>query len=438
MSGKILEKAVILWVPVAGLAAVLLHHALFLYWHAVNIPYADDIFDMLGVLSATVQSNDPSQTFGLLYAQYFNHRTLSNRLIHYLVLLVTGEVNFRTTVFLANLVLPLLLLLLFLTIRQQTYRWWILLSAALILFGLRTYELTLWTAPMDDMYVYVYAFAALICLRQARWVRFAAAVVFASLATFTLANGQLIWLVGLISLLHRSLVLRRATLIYVYGWLLSAGIVLSLWHLGFDKGYSASTVLGMLLKAPLHPIAYFLSLMGNAVSGSSTLVATSVGCGLLFLIGYSSVRRFREEDLTLEFFAWFIVLSLLTITFGRAPLTAIEYALSSRYALPSSLLLILVVAALAHHVSLRWQNMGTYFVIFLLCALHYGASFQTYRPALQHMLEKRVASYNRGKYWAFGSSHQETTAVVMTAVADGIYTEPPRPHPLPSIAPSSK
>ena len=124
----------------------------------------------------------------LLFAQYFNHRTLSNRLIYYVMLLATGEVNFRTTVFLANLALPLLLMLLYLTIRHQTYRWLVLLSAALLLFGLRTYELSLWTSPMDDMFVYVYGFASLICLRKVGLARFLAALVFASLGAFTLAN----------------------------------------------------------------------------------------------------------------------------------------------------------------------------------------------------------------------------------------------------------
>jgi len=226
--GKLLKSVVTQWVPAAGVAAVMLHYALFIYWHALNIPYADDIFDVLQVLNGTVQSNDVQETFGLLFAQYFNHRTLSNRLIYYLMLLATGEVNFRTTLFLANLALPLLLMLLYLTIRHQTYRWLVLLSAALILFGLRTHELSFWTAPMDDMFVYVYGFASLICLRKIGLVRFLAALVFASLGTFTLANGQFIWLVGFGCLLHQSLILRRTSLIYAFGWLPSAAVIFDL------------------------------------------------------------------------------------------------------------------------------------------------------------------------------------------------------------------
>jgi hypothetical protein len=436
-SGKILQKAATQWLPAVAVMAVILHYALFIYWHAVNIPYADDLYDVLQVLTGAVQSNDLQQTFHLLFAQYFNHRTLSNRLIYYLALLKTGEVNFRTTLFLANLVLPLLLVLFYLTIRHQTHRWLVLLSAALILFGLRTHELSLWTAPMDDMFVYAYGFASLICLRKVGLARFLAALVFASLGTFTLANGQFIWLVGFGSLLHQSLILRRASMLYALGWLLSAVIILIVWRMGFEAGYTVPNMLQILLATPLHPITYFFTLMGNAVSGSSILLAASAGCVMLCVISYSTVRRFRQENLTLELFAWYLVFSLLAVTFGRAVMTELEYALSSRYALPSELLLITIIAGLAYHLPARRQNLITYSMIVLICAVSWGTSFQTYRPILQHMLEKRVASYNRGIYWAYGAPKEETRSIVATAVSLGIYNPPTLPHPQPNIAPSS-
>ena len=438
MSGKIQDKLVTQWVPAVGVVAVVIHYALFLYRHAVNIPYADDIFDVLQVLTGAVQSNDLQQTFALLFAQYFNHRTLSNRLIYYVMLLTTGEVNFRTTVFLANLALPLLLMLLYLTIRHQTHRWLVLLSAALILFGLRTYELSLWTSPMDDMFVYVYGFASLICLRKVGLMRFLAALVFASLCAFTLASGQLIWLVGFGSLLYQSLVLRRTSLVYALCWILSAVIVLIVWHMGFETGYTIPDILTILLTTPLHPIAYFFTLLGNAFSGSSVLSAASAGCVMLCVVSYSSVRRFGQEDLTLEFFAWYLVFSLLAVTFGRAAMTEVEYALSSRYALPSELLVITIIAGLGYHLPTRRQNLITYLIILFMCAFYWGSSFQTYRPSLQQMLEKRVVSYNRGVYWAYGASKKETSSIVTTAVSLGIYRAPARPPPQPDIAPSSK
>jgi hypothetical protein len=275
-------------------------------------------------------------------------------------------------------------------------------------------------------------------LRKVRLVRFVAALIFASLGTFTLANGQLIWLVGFGSLLHQSLILRRTSLIYAFGWLLSALVILIVWHIGFEEGYTVPNILQALLSAPLHPITYFLTLMGNAVSGSSVLLAASAGGVMLCVVSYSSVRRFSQEDLTLEFYAWYLILSLLAVTFGRAVLTEVEYALSSRYALPSVLLLMTIIAGLAYHLPARRQNLITYSIILLMCALYWGSSFNTYQPSLQQMLEKRVVGYNRGVYWALGATKNETRSIVTTAVSLGIYNPPARPHPQPNVAPSVK
>ena len=138
---KIPAKILTQWVPAFGIVGVMLYYALFLYRHALNIPYNDDIFDVLTVLNRIVQSNDLKHTIAVLFEQHLDHRNLSPRLVYYLLLLINGEVNFRTLVFFANLAIPLLLMLFYLAIRHQPRPLLVIFPAALILFSLRAYEL---------------------------------------------------------------------------------------------------------------------------------------------------------------------------------------------------------------------------------------------------------------------------------------------------------
>ncbi len=97
---KIPAKILTQWVPAFGILGVMLYYALFLYRHALNIPYNDDIFDVLTVLNRIVQSNGLKSIVAVLFELHLDHRNFSSRLVYYLLLFINGEVNFRDTCFL--------------------------------------------------------------------------------------------------------------------------------------------------------------------------------------------------------------------------------------------------------------------------------------------------------------------------------------------------
>ena len=78
------------------ITAVIAYYGWFLYQQAMNIPMADDITDVLGVISGILQARDGDTVLALLFEQHNDHRTLSSRLVFYAIYLVEGEVNFRT------------------------------------------------------------------------------------------------------------------------------------------------------------------------------------------------------------------------------------------------------------------------------------------------------------------------------------------------------
>ncbi len=158
-------------------------------------------------------ADSPAGAIEEWFRQYNDHRTNASRLLVYGAYLVQGEVNFRTLTFLANLALPLILLLFYLSVRGEEYRWVFLLVSALLLLNLRSYTIVLWSQPAFAYYcVIFYAFACLFTLHKVTLPKFVLAAVLCTLATFTYASGQIVWLLGLASLLHQCLVTRRRSL----------------------------------------------------------------------------------------------------------------------------------------------------------------------------------------------------------------------------------
>ncbi len=328
------------WIPLAGIGLALFFYGQFLYLHAMNIPFADDILDVLQVMSGLIGADQPGQSLELLFAQHNDHRTTSSRLLYYLSYAAEGEINFRTLTFVANFALIMILLVMYLAIRDHFAPWLLLLPAALVLFQLRAYGLTLWSmAAFAYFYVYLYGFACLLMLRNINGVRFIFAILLASLATFTLASGQMIWLVGVVSLLQQVAVRKKVPLSYVAVWLGAAIAVMLAWRVGLETPNTLLYVLDFFIQKPWYQLTYYFVLLGNAVTEESVTVAATAGGLMFLLLCYSTFRNRRAGNILPELFGWYIVFSVIAMTLGRAPYSDIEYALSSRYSFPSILML---------------------------------------------------------------------------------------------------
>lgn len=438
MYRKIPEQVWTRWAPACGIVAVMLYYGLFLCRNAINVPYHDDVLDVLQFLSRVVESSSARETFGHFFINYNEHRTLVPRLMYYLAFLVEGEIDFRTLVFLANLAVPLLLLTLYLAIRKHPHALLVLLPAALVLFQPRFYGLSFFSmSAFAFMFVYLYGFACFLCLRQVTVSRFLAAMVFACLGTFSLASGQIIWLVGLISLLHQALLLRRRSLAYAGCWCACAVLILAVWRIDYQTSNSLGQVVANLLGSPVHNFLYFLVLTGDALSDASVLLAACGGGVLVSLICYWSVRSFKEEDISLYLFAWYILLTTAAMTIGRAAYLNLDYALESRLTFPSVLLLVTTIVIFLSRIPASGGN-KRYGAVTVLACLYWGFSYLTYPASLQSDLEERVKFFNAGRYWVIPYPIKETNNIVREAIDLGIYRPPARPLPKPDAAPKTR
>ena len=427
------------WVPAIAIVAVMSYYGWFLYVDAMNVPYQDDIIDVLQFLVSIVQLTDISQAFGIFFHSHNEHRTLSSRLVYFLVYEIAGEINFRTLIFVAHFSLVAQLLLLHLAIRNRSQSLWLLLPAALILFQPRAYELfSSGMAAFAYMFVYLYGFASLLCLREVKLPRFLAAIVFAALAMFTLASGQLVWLVGLASLLQQSLILRRCSLAYPLCWLLCGALLLFVWYFGHETPHTTGVVIKDVLDSPMHHIAFFFTLMGSAATNTSVSFAGCVGFLMFCTVFYWSIRSIASENATLDLFAWYLILTMLAITAGRAHYVSTTYALESRLSFPSELLLVVVTVMCLSRISDVSEKMKIGAAVVSVAVFYWAVSFLVYPAYIQGQFQERVNAYNEGRYWIIFHSIEKTNSIVEEAVTLGIYHPVQRPLTRPDVAPYAR
>jgi len=121
------------WLPLLAFCAVIAHFFWFVNSQAINIPYQDGIYDFLEFVSLVEKADNVGSAFEELFRNYNDHRTSATRLLVYGAYLIEGEMNFHTLALLASLALPLILLLFYLNVRDEEYRWIYLLVSALLL-----------------------------------------------------------------------------------------------------------------------------------------------------------------------------------------------------------------------------------------------------------------------------------------------------------------
>jgi len=415
-----------------GLLCLLIaaRYAHFLWVEALNIPFADDILDVLQVLLGVLRAEHWAEAFEVLAAQHNDHRTLSSRLVYLLVYAVQGEINFRSLVFIANLALPALAAILSFSVSERTRRWPALVVILLVLLQLRAYGIVLWPmAAFAYFWVYLWGFACLALLHSLTPLRFVLALLAALLATFTLASGQLTWLLGAAGLAHQVIIQRRVRAGWLAAWLLATAVALWAWRLGLETPNTMAGVLGHLAATPGHHIAYFFILLGNVFSESSDITAGMGGAALLAMVLASSWKNWRAADIRPELCCWLIIASTAAMVLGRAHISPLEYALSSRYSFPSTLLLASVWVLLLNRLpQQRWRWFAGAAV---LAAVFWVTSWSIYSVALQPHVEKRIARFDHKVYWVYGHPTRETNAIVAEAIAAHIYQPPPRPYPAP-------
>ena len=427
------------WLPLLAFIAVIANHLWFVYSHAINIPYQDGIYDYLRFVQLAEAADGAKGVFAELFKQYMFHRTSAPRLFVYAAYLIEGEVNFRTLTILANLVVALILLLFYLSVRGEKYRWIWLLVSALLLLHLRTYTIVLWSQPAFPYYsVFFFAFAGLFALHKVTMPKLLFAGILCTFSAFSYASGQIVWLLGLASLLHQCLISGRRSLMYPALWLLIAIAVFAVWRVDYIVGGTGGLDIDLrmlpsqLVDAPLNQIlmryvAFFLVMLGSAFTDSSVWGAGAAGLMVLAILSFISIRFIKQEDIRLALCCWFVVASATAVTAGRAIWLSPDYILDTRY----SFLSVMLISTLALLIQTKFKLFKTplVYLVIPLAGIYWIWAHRHFEGPLQDLMNERYKAYNKERYPVFGMPSTQPAAVVREAISTGVYKPPCRPFP---------
>ncbi|MBE9093047.1 hypothetical protein [Tychonema sp. LEGE 07203] len=175
-------------------------------------------------------------------------------------------------------------------------------------------------------------------------IRISLAAVFCFIASFSLAQGLLSWLVAIpaVMALEGKRVHKKIGLIV---WMLLFVATCAVYSIDYHPTRKTSII--SLLNKPLVVIDYLLSLLGSPIvrsPGVSALVGLVIFASFIFFVWHFG-RKITEQREALPWLSigLFSVLSSLFITAGRAEFGAVQAIESSRYTTNSILLLIALV-----------------------------------------------------------------------------------------------
>lgn len=439
------SKVFIRWLPLLAVVLLVIHHFSLVNSYSINLPYQDDIFDFLHFINQVESAGSGEEVFDAFFAQHNDHRTAATRLQVYALYAVQGEVNFQAQALLSNIGLVLILFLFYLAVRKEEYCWLYLLVAALFLFSLRAYRVVAWAQPaFAYFYVYFYTFACLFALHRVTPLRFVLALLFAVLASFTLALGQVAWVLGVASLLHQAFVVRSRSWLYPAAWLLIAtGLIIS-WYFSYTAvsfGLDAEDLEraqrfseGILIDpTPSEWLARFtafsLVMLGSAVTESNAILAGAVGLVMVSILVYMTLRYIKEEDSRLVLCSWFCVAAIPALAMARAAVGTPSYflATNNRYSFFSMMLICLLCLLLQYRLKIFKTPMV--YALVLLALVFHGVTYYEFKPRLEEMKEHRISLHNDNKIPVFTYTQKEIRTVLRKADAGGRYTLFCRPYP---------
>jgi hypothetical protein len=334
----------------------------YLYVHAfgVNVVFAD-AWDMVLVFRKWFSGR---LVFADLYAQHVEHRMFFPRGVELLLGLLTRYNNVAEMYLIVSCFLITAAVLLLAFRREIGLPFIFFVPVALLIFSFRQYENMLFGFQISFAFTQTFGVLALYLLYSSsrdnfRAYAFAAALGSATIASFSTAQGLLVWPAGLLGLLLASVV-RSGKKVLVGIW----GLVGVAEWVAYFVGYKTPQGHPPLFDALGHIWAaaqYFLTLLGSALFWQPKHALTGglvIGCLALamFLATYGrGVLREHPFWISLLFYSLFI---LATITLGRSGMFGVWQATISRYTTFSILAVASVYTMLAKMVFARRSSVG--------------------------------------------------------------------------------
>ena len=288
-----------------------------------NIVFWDEFDTALDLILRINGGADWHELMQRFFAVNNEHRTVTSRLMFAASYWLTGTVNFHVIGAIGNLFLVGACATLIAAVRGCERRVRLGVVLAFILFQLEHFENFLWSgASIDHFQVVMLAVGAIAALARGSRRALLLAILLGLLATFTLAHGSLVWVVGAGLLWHQRRWNPLAT------WCACGVVVVATFLHGFEfnPGHHISD-LG--LKSAGHVAHYWLALLGGPLTLGDAGFAPLPGLVLLAGLGVLLAKGALAREPVAMTSAIFAVGALALVAFGRAEIAGAE--INSRY-----------------------------------------------------------------------------------------------------------
>ncbi len=298
------HKRLCLFALIAAPPIILL---VFIKLFGVNVAYADD----WAFVPLIEKMFSGKLSFGDLFRGHNEHRILFPRII---MLFVAHFMRYNTVAImycswaLVALTFVMILDMYRLDFGSSASALLKFAPVAWLLFSLRQYESILWAFEIQIYLCVTGSVAAIYLLQKTNRYLFPGAVCSGIVATFSFANGLLVWPAGLAFLIMSK---TKDKMAYIYLWIL-AGVAVSILYLYDLTAMSGKTDMFFALK---NPVAALMFLVLNIGSPLAFMKSSAIGMGAaagVFIIAilYLTVRKGVPEN------AKWITLILLSLSFS--------------------------------------------------------------------------------------------------------------------------
>lgn len=420
------------WLAAVASLAVIVVYAIRVFPLSLNIPFRDDFQDILIFVVDFYKAHTITEAAHALLSQHADHLTYSSRIIYYLVFLLEGKVDFRTLTYLSHIGLLCTVWLLFLqTETSSPYKPLVLVCLCLLLFQPRAFGLVIWPMACFQWYFsYCYVLASLYFLCRDGPGNYAAAVITAVLASFTMSTGQLVWFIGIYAIVGRRKETAYPLRPFLTIWLATAIVTLGVFHAIYASVIPARDLFEYALNEPFVIVQAFFALMGSALGMGDMLWSQVLGAGAFLISAGLLVQGVRRQINAAHLFLVYCMGTIGVIVLSRAfAANAFEVPLESvvlvpRYSIASIMLWAILFVLFVNQ--LRTVNLVKITALIVACAALNAGLYVVFMPALkQHQLD-RINYFNRvGMTY---SPRWPTKPTLQEAARLGIYYPPERPY----------
>lgn len=348
------------------------------YYYAVDIPFGDEwgcIFPLIDKFHSGIL------TFSDIFAQHNEHRIILAKIIMLYNAVLTGwNIYIELAV---NILFALgTSIIIFCMIKEiqninDTKKMLIYFTSACLIFSFSQEDN--WLAGFQMQILMCVFFAVLSAFMILR--NMIISLIFAVLASFSFANGMLIWPAGFIVLCLNAYLLGERNLSKIFFWLIAGIITICLYFYDFRQMHTSDILFHKIPFMITHPhifILLFIEFIGSAVSGSRISIA--IGAGILGIIiqlyVFAVILKHKLWNRNILF--WFMIDLFVIFTAGITAMgrsESIVSTMASRYISISMLFWICTISISAYALEFTNHNIPLkLYLIFVFIILSLSVS----------------------------------------------------------------